>query len=531
MGYRTTAADDAIRGGARPVFLLTLSMPDGSRLRLANRAVTVRTTANQDGPYQYQPLLTGIDEFGEELDVFGLEGIGALTQAAVSIATTVDLAAQQGDWFNVAAATAELALWWDGMKWNDRQVILEGGVVQGIEFGQVGEETTFTLETSPPVSSESIGDDDRDLGDEWPPGILDSTGAEMSDLTGRKHIYVFGTPESVPAYKVGAVAGDDTLVLCGHRLPNLSPVTVYEDGASGAAYAPVNVSNSTGDYASVSSALAGVFEAMAGAYTWKAANGGIARADDASRPCTNAGHVLRRLLRDSGLRIDYRRCARTFARLAEWRIGFYTDSEVPAIDLIRDKLAAYLPIVEMQGGEGLYFAYVDPHNQPIDGDLVLGQNLVGRIGGMTISDLDAIRNSFTINYAREEFSDTYTAALTVDDTSSVLCMLSRQMLRREALGDTGIRADDPLDCPITWDAATARRILLARASRLALPRRMLTYYVAADAYWLDVGGVYRLTDPEMGISQQRGVITGINRSLAPYEMTIEMLDRSPTGRS
>jgi hypothetical protein len=529
MSERVTAIDTAIRGGALPVFLLTMELPSGERIRVANRAVSVAGAA--DGPYHYQPLLSGIDEFVEELDVFSLEGTFALTQAAVSIATTVDLAAKQGDWEHVSAATAELALWWDGMKWKDRRIILEGGTLQGIEFGRVGEETSITIESSPPVTSASVGTVAR-LAEDWPPGLVDNVGDSMSDLDGREYVYVFGEPRSIPAYKVGNVAGSNRLVLCGHRLPNLSPVTATEDGLSIVTITPANGRAATGDYAYLDSATPGVFAAAAGAYTWSALGiGGIARADDFSRPCTNAGHILRRLLRDSGLRVDWRRCRPALDLLAEWPIGFYTDTESPAIDIIRDMLVPYLPIIEVSGGEGVYFVYSQPHRQPVEGHLILGQQLVGRMGGMTLSDPDEIRNAFTINYFRDEFNDKYTQSAVLDDTNSALCMLSRQALRRERIGDTGVRADDPIDCPVVWDNATALRVLLVRASRRCIQRRILTYQVAPDAYWIDVGAVYLITDPEVGVTQRRAVLTAVNRSMAPFVATFELVDRTPLSRS
>lgn len=533
MGQRDPIADRALASGERPVYLVTLTLRDGRTVRAATRAISVAATLG--GPYHYHPTLSGIDEFVEELDVFALDGIGALTQAKVEIVTTDDLAGLQADWHHVAIASAEVAVIWSGQTWEQRVVLLGGGVVQSLEIGAVGEPTGFVIETVAPTASETIGDDDRDISDEWSwsSGRISINTTEITDLTGSKFVHVFGDPESVPAYKIGGMFGNNRIIICGHRLPNTGTVRVYEDGVELASspYTPVNDTGTTGAYAYIDDAGgAREFEGDRGAFTVSFDRGGIARADDARQPAIGAGAIARRLLRDSGVRVDWRACRRALAMMNEWRLGLYLDTEASALDVLRTYVLAYLPVVEMQSADGLYLAYVSPHSDPSSGDLVVGQNLVGRIGGLAFSDFDAIRNSFTISYKREEFAQSYTESLTVDATTSALCSLSRHLLRDDPRGDTGVREDDAIECPSVWDASTARRVLLARASRLALPRRVVTYQAAPDAYTIDVGGVYRLTDPELGIANVRGVVTSINRSLSPFDVTLELLDRTPVSR-
>lgn len=542
MGQRTATADARVQAGETPIALLTLEFPSGQRLRLASAALSIDTRAFGDGPYQYQPLLTSVEAFTEEIDVFDLDGVGALTQATVGFVTSDDMAGLHAAWGHLTAATVEIATIWRGQKWHERAVLLGGGLVQSLELGLAGEPSSFVVEVIAPSSSASVGDDTRDIGAEFPGPYTTVGAADVPELTGRMGIWVFGTPASVPAYKLGdasaltpaGVATSNRVILCNHLLPSpAANVYVSHDGVQFATpQTPVNVpaAGSTGAYAYVDLSTIAVPPApdTTGAVTWTAAtSGGIARADDQRRAAVNAGQVLRKLLTMSGLRIDWHRCRRCLDLLSSWPIGFWLDAESLAIDVIRDYLVPYLPIIEMQSADGLYFAYADPHVQQVDGELVLGQTLLGRLGGVAFSDLGAIRNSFTINYRRDEFLDAYTESLTVDANTNALCALSQQLLRNDARGDTGLRADTPIDAPVFWDSSTARRCLNSIAGRKAIPRRVLSYVVSPDAYWVDAGSIYRLTDPEIGVYGVRGFVSALNRSLTPFEVTIELLDRTP----
>jgi hypothetical protein len=535
---RLRQADSTIEDGERPLWLLSMELPDGRVLRLASRPLEVRSAIDDLGPFQFDPFLTGVTEFEAELDYFSLDGVGALTQARVEISSPgTDLASLQSDWYHVAAASVELALLWEGQTWEDRLVVLEGGI-QEAELGLDGEGSAFTLETTPPATSDTVGDDERDVGTDWP--VTFDTGGvyEISDLTGRKYVYVYGAPESIPGYKVGAVGGNNRVVLCGHEMARTGAsyqVEAFVDGESVGTFTVANGTINGKPYAYIDD-FAGtrVFEAADGAVTWKATYGGIAAADGVDRPALNAEGVIRRLLVDSGLRVDWRLTEPALARLRDWKIGLWTDQEVAAIDLLRDRVFPHLPIVEIPSGSGLWLAYGDPHQAEVEAHLTVGQELLGRVGRMRLSDSDAIRDSFTLNYAYDAFSETYTKTARLDATNSSLCMLSQQLLRRVdrrgRLVDTGVRAADPIDCDVTSDDTTALRILGAKASRLALQRRILDYEVAPDAYWLQEGMVVTLTDAERNITRQRAVISVLNRSLYPFTATFQLVDRTPMSR-
>lgn len=518
---RYALADIATSEGEEPIWLCTLTLPDGRVYRSASTAITVNVrNPGYETVLQFEPTLSGVDDFEEELDCFGLEGATALTQARVEVVTSDNLASLQGDWQHVTAAACELSTIWDGQSWEDRLVLLSGGTVQGVEWGLAGEPTSFSLESTPASSSANVGDDTRDLGTEWPAPLTDDALAEMSDLAGAKHIWVFGNPDSIPAYKIGeVVVGDNRLILCGHPIPNLGGVTVYEDGVLVGSATPAVTNVGGVDYTYVDHTSR--YRAANGAYTWKATNGGIAAANGSTFAALGADGVLRKLLSMSGLRVDWRRMEPTLQQLRGWRVGFFVDEQAPAIDIIRDSLLPYLPIVEMNGGDGLWFWYSDPHTAPIEASLILGQGLVGRTASMESSDTESIRNGFTIRYQKEECSGEYLSTLSLGTQTSALCYYSQQLY--------GVREDDVLDCPICWDSTTAIRILVNRASRLCLPRRIVSYQLAPEFYWLSAGMCVLVTDPGYGIASHRGVISSVRRTGSP-EVRIDLVDRTPTGR-
>lgn len=514
---RSAAADTAIEQGLSPAWLCTITLPDGRAIRVASTAISVETGSATDGPYQFAPFLAGVDEFEEELDPFALEGQAALTQARVEITTTDDLAALHGSWHHVTAASVELALCWPEQAWEDRVVMLASGRVQGVKWGRLGEATTFTIETSPETGGANVGDDTRDVEADFP-GALGTDAVALTALDGVHYQRVYGSPGSVPGYKVGNVGalGFNRVVCAGDHWPSLGSITVYQDGVSAGAYTPATATATSGPYTYVQDAA--LFDSGNGAVTFSADRGGVRDAFDLANAAIGAGDVVRTLLSESGIKVDWRRTQRALDLLAGWRVGFWIDEEASAIELLRDRLLPWLPLVELISGDGTWFHYADPEAAPIEADLVLGQQLLGRTERMESSDLDVIRNAFTLRHTREEFSGEYLSTATLDASNSALCYLSDQLY--------GTRADDVQECDVCWDATTALRILAVRAARVAMPRRILKYAMAPQLYWLRAGAGVTLTDADYGIDRARGVVTSIRRVGAP-EITIELVDRTP----
>lgn len=506
------------------ITLVTITLRDGRSYRAATQPVSMPTRLGVPvTEYAFNGVMVGEVDFSEELDPFTLDAVAGLQQATVEIRTTDDLHKLASDWLHLTAATVEIAIITDQTAYyEDRRVLLGAGRLQGLEIGGIGEVSRFTAESLETAPGAAVGDDARDLGNEWPDTLQDVTAADMTSVVGSKHVWVIGRCYGVPAYKVGAVSGNNRLILCGHELADTGSVTIYEDGVSAGARTPANTSNAQGYYAYDDHATD--YAAADGAYTWDASRGGVAKATDATTAVLGAAEVLRWLLSQSGIQIDWARQEETLQRLGGWEVGLWVDQEVPALELIRDRLVPILPIVEVSGsGAGLWFALSDPHMREPELCLQAGQQLLGRDGGMSFSDLDAVRNRYTLNYAYDAITRTYAASISLNPDNDALCYLSDQLY--------GEQAEDALSTACCWDEATAYRILRSRAARLALPRRILAYYVAEDLLpSLRAGQVVTIEDGDRNLPETRAVIVEIQHRPGVGWIRLALIDRTAVTR-
>ena len=493
------------------LWTVSLTFPDGTVIRAATRPEGV-------GQWFYDTILLEDPSFDEEVDLFSLDGSAGMQQASVSLATSEDLAAKAADWRHVVAARAELAIVIGSSSYEDRRVLIRNGRIHSLNLGLKGERTTFVVESVGSPTSTSVGSDSQDMGDEWVDPLTDTAAGGMSSLVGRKRVYVFGNPKRVPAYKVGAVSGNDRLVLCGHPLPDTGSVTVYEDDGSGISATPVNGSNSAGAYAYNDSSS--IYRAADGAYTWDAERGGIHAADSLTAPALRASGVLSKLLAMSGETIDWRSMEDTLRSLHRYQCGFWVDEAASALELVRSRMVPVFPLVEVMGPNGLYFAVADPHERQPVVSLVEGQQLIGRASGLEFSDADVVRNEFTMNFDYNAQSGVYENSVTIDKDNDPLCYLSHQIYEETLAAKT-------IKTACIHDEATAYGLLRARASRLALQRRRVSFYAASDVLeQVRAGMVVLLTSSSWGITSEKAVIRAINYREAALTLHFDVLDRT-----
>lgn len=506
------------------ITLVTVLMRDGRAFRAATEPLTLPTRLGSPiTEYAYDGVLVGGIDFADEMDLFTLDAVAGLQQVQIDFVSTSAFAEMADDWMYLLAAEVEIAVLASASAfYEDRRVLLSGARLQGLELSGLGQLCRFVAESLPPPKAGTVGDDSRDLGDEWVDPLADVAAGAMTSLVGAKHVWVIGRCYGVPAYKVGAVGGQNRLVLCGHKLADTGSVTIYEDGVSAGARTPANTNNSAGYYAYDDHATD--YAASDGAFTWDASRGGIARANDPNVAVLGAAQVLRWLLVQSGATIDWARQEEALQRLGGWEVGLWVDEATDALELIRERLLPILPLVEVSGsGSGLWYALSDPHMRDIEMRLIAGQQLIGREGPITYSDTDALRNSFVLEYAYDANTQKYAATATLNADNDALCYLSDQIF--------GTIADDTIRTTCTWDEATAYRILRARAARLALPRRVLAYYVADDTMAaIRAGMVVSIEDEDSGLAAQPAVVTEVRFGGSNGWAAFALLERSPSSR-
>lgn len=503
------AAAAALAQGRGPIVVCLLRMRGGTEHAFGTEAAEITRRA---GPsIQVSPGLV-IDEMESTIDPFALSGETALTQAQVSVVLPDSLAAMQGDWRYVGAASAEVARVWPGEAWEDRESMLAGTRLSGVTIGVAGAPSTFTVEAAQAKTSAMLGDPGRTIGADFPTP-LDQTSADLTSLDGVEYPMVWGKPYRAQAFKIGEIAGDgyDRLVV-GHEEWAGTTVVVYEDGVAGTSYTVYSDASASGNYAYIRANPANVFGAANGAFTVSPGFGASPAANGTSAALT-MGDLLEVWLKASGLTVDWPRTRPAIQRLRTWGMGVYLDRATPAIQAIRDHIVSVAPLIELQSADGVWFYYADMSTPTIRGVLTEGQELIGAVGGVSLTELEDVVNSVTVRYALDEATGEYTGAETVDADTDAAAYVSAQLY--------GTLAAEAIDTTSVQDASTARRVGRALIQRRAYQRRRMTWLVS-DYADIQAGEVYRVEAPTFGISRN-AVVTTV-RGVVGRLVTFTVLD-------
>jgi hypothetical protein len=521
---RYTEADSEVAEGRLPILIVTLACP-GFTVRSAERPVSIEYD-DLDAIYQYDGTLIRCDGFEPEVDVFGLER-AEISRARIALTLPEDLtpASLEMTRHYLTASKVEVAQVWSGQDWKDRRIWIGGGTVNNLKLGVSGQPIEFVAEAIPQVAGAIIGDPTRDMA---------AVGQQIgyTSISGKPFPVVIGRCYRLPGYKTNNEAGsglENGIIIAGHHFAVTTTPDVYEDGDS-TPYAPAgtltveNDEDTEGDpMCGISSDNAADFAVSDGAFTFDAPYGGIQASRDtgAKKAAVGADGVLTYILTESLVAVDWRRMQAALERLSTWEIGVYVDKPTEGLKLIRERILPALPLIEEQSSEGLWYRYVDVANDPSELDLILGNNLVGRITDLEqVTDPDDIRNTVTVYYFYDHGLGEYLESVTVDSSNNVLCAISEGLF--------GTRADSPIKCNITWDAPTAERIAHHRMNRLSLHRFAVTYVIDASLYWLEEGTIVRVTDSDLGLSARRCVVRKVNAKLNPPRITVETVPGGAT---
>lgn len=502
----------ALAAGRRPVVVCLLRLRGGTVYAFGTEAIEIPRRGIDTAPIQVSPGLI-VDDVESAIDPFGLSGETALTQAQVSVVLPSSLAAAQGDWRYVGAASAELARVWPGDAWEDRESMLAGTRLSGITLGGAGEPSTFTIEAALAQTSAAIGDATRTLGADFP-APLDTSGADLTTLEGVEYPAVHGAPYRAQGFKIGEIGGDnyDRVVIAGHDWPDATNIYAYADGVVlGATFPVLTATGPSGTYAYIRSNT-GAFDSSVGAITVSPLWGGVPKRNN-SGPALRLGDLLELWLSVSGLAVDWARTLPALDYLRAWSGGVYLDAAVPAIDAIRDHIVTVAPLIEMQSSAGVWFFYADLDAPQVRGTLTEGQELLGPAGGVRLTEIEDVRNSVTVLYAKDEFTGEFSNSLVVDADADAAAYVSEQLY--------GELVDDAIESLSIADAVTARRAGRARIHRRAMQRRIITYLVSDWAY-VEVGEVYRVVAPSSSVDRN-AVVTNI-RGVVGRVVTLTVLD-------
>jgi len=401
----------------------------------------------------------------------------------------------------LSAAVADVDIYDPATDWDTRRRCISMGIVSGLKLDDEGMVVEASVEASNPAAGQSIGDADRTMGDRYPT-------VGFPSLAGKQWPVLVGVGHAIPGYKLGLVTGSyPGLGLTGHHIADTSQVPVfYIDGVAHTPTGPISIVNTTdADGFPLAYILGDTtdFFYTAGSFSVDLPGGGVGTGGAAIK----GGEVVRWILAASGVAIDWARCASALAALDSYQITLYLDSEVGALDVLRQRVLKQLPIIEETGPAGLWLRLADWRSQPVVSHLEEGASLMGFTGPLTQeTDPDDIRNRLTANYAYSAASQDYASFAVVDRQSHPGCATSHTLY--------GERADETIDLDMVWDTATASRILAIRADRLALPRFTRAAILDASMDTLSAGDLVTITAASAGWTRRKCLIRRIELTSA-----------------
>lgn len=505
------------------ITLCTLYLQDRI-IRVATRPISV-PDADAETTWWYDAGLLKVGDLTEELDAYGLSWVATLQQASVDLVLPDDVVAAAFDnlWNFIGAAQAEIAFVQEGQDWSERRIVVARTIVSMPKMGLANASLSFGMETKPTANGLLIGDPYRDMGDEHP-----TLGFTLLD--GTQYPTVIGRVYRAPAYKIGLYSGGGhpstghpVLLLLGHRVAdNVGIPDLYEDGE---AYVPIGALtlNQTSDESGKMLVIdtnnddftdpGGVIGTAQGAFTADYPNGAMPAFRAPQRGARNAAEVIEYLLSASGERIDWATTRPALDFLGDWDLGLLVEEATPAIKLLKDRLLPWLPVALSVCSEGLALVRCAPWLEPLSFHLVDGQNC-SIDQSIEYTDQTIVKNNFTLRFYYDGIVGDYTG-LTSLGTEHPACRLSQQLF--------GVRSDDELSCNVCWDERTAKRILDARAMRLALLRRRMRGVLDADLYRLRVGQVGKIESERLGISERRCFIRSLQPATDGLPFSVELL--------
>lgn len=403
------------------MWLLSLTYA-GRVYRIATEAAGISIDGSD---VQFLPNLGEVDlSLGCEL--------GADTPTARTAALTIT-AADELTWalwesrgHSLGTATAELALWGQGLTWEERVVVLSGRVSDP-EYGDVDEDLTITL------AQEPFGDlatwpppGARVTVDTWPNAPDASADLVYPWVFGQPGISVdeAGTTVRLPGSPAILVSttGYDWLI-AGHivkaTLCKVWDATIGQYArVSGGVWAPTSTYGSATTWA-ISTVADGLGRLVSTIdltiatpqdheywVIWSD-DGGLP-SEDGSEDMTGAGDILRWWLERTLLSVDIGRMATARTKLNRLQLAGYVDEEVNVYGFVRDHLLPLLPVSIVAGPSGLYPVPWDLDLRREDAEVTLTEGEeVERAGRVRVATRDLI-GQVRVSWAADPSTGDYT---------------------------------------------------------------------------------------------------------------------------
>lgn len=492
--------------GAELCWLLTIEW-DGYLYRWSSQPITVVDDDGTEHPYggglDAADITTALGFLSDSADApaasFEVWWPGSVAE---EIATGRDLSSARGEFAIIPVIDGEVP------EWSSRELLVEGFLIEPT-YGAEGDPVAFSIE--------SRTTEDGEL---WPP-------VARGGLP-----YIFGSPGGVGATPIVSVtrdgSGDATyLLIAGHHV-SVSHLRLHYLNATTGVWGEVsvptfNTTSSTGDICllDVTGYPDSVTQAESYAVEWVDNDGDRAYGiDGADGPIRSAADMLHFMLAKTpaGLSLSYFSALRE--RLEGIEVAGYIDEPCQPWEWVADNLLPILPISLLgspTGARPVLWQY-DATTSDAVAHLSAGPGLLVRSGPVAYTGrTDEVVNDVSVSYAWSETTQDYEAIATADVASS--SWAGRSQNRYNRVGPEVVETD------IVYSEATASWIALWKLAAGAFPRRVIEYDATHELAWLQLGDVVTLTDEELHLSEQVGLLTSKSWSdTGIIRLTIELLE-------
>lgn len=535
-----TLYESELRGG-RLVYLLELEWA-GRTFRWATKMLDLTTAS--DGDYPYYPMV--IDE-PEETIAFAGDSSPGDKSVSVSCVFPVNVAQFVAYGHDLSTAAGEFSVIVDGGTWEDR-VPLFSGRLTSPTYGDADQPTNgvaFTLEeleyndTALYPASDQVIPDGLFLGppDQWIGSVVPWVFGYPGGYRKFDGLTRYSVDKAAPAVPLSTF--NKWIIVHAGRIDSGTPgnnVTLYN--------ATTDTSDDLPVTARVDYQRRVVYTVTAPTYPvtadyWTSMWGGITSAYGAAAALTDphkamdgAGDVLAHMLFQSSLKIDRGRVLSARGYLNRFHVSGYIDDFVSPAEWVEQYLVPILPMSIVSGPDGLYplvWRY-DAVARDAVAWLTEGPGW-SRIGGPE-TESDDVVNDLTIEFAPDgsdymrsiRMSGELSNYIYDDDSGDPQYDQHPNLYARVSYQRYKKLISDTISSDIVWENETALLILGWRMKALALARRTLKYTADVGYAWLQPGDVISLTDSDLKLTSQLGLIRSKKWGAASLSFEVLLLE-------
>lgn len=467
------------------------------------------------------PFDGGLEPVELEVSLGSIGEVGAATSIPFEVAffESVDVAELVSLGHDLSEGIAEIAIWSEGSRWEDRVVVLVGPLREPVYGGDDGL-VSFSVEDGlvadrsliPPAS--------------WTVSTANFPSSTRTESEGLTYPVVIGQPGylrragstcgAVPALSVDATVGGDGVVtttkviVAGHECAT-GTVVVF-DGTGSYFYGFSTVTDSSENEVSIAEIDTSVDQTSSTFYSGWFYGGGILKPGTTDDYIHDAVDVILWALQQTSVAVDLVAWESVRPLLAAFQVDGYIDERVSPWDWLVDNILPLLPISILPGPRG-YYPVVWRLNATAEeavAHLNADEAQVERDSAITYSKTSEVVNDFVLSYSPDLNRGGYRTTLRLHGDEAVTVSEDVQLTRSCIVSRTkyGTRSEE-LESDWVWEPATALAVLQWRAAAYALPRRSVSYAVGAEWGWLRVGDVITVTDLEVRFDSTVCLITSV----------------------